>query len=81
MNKVYIKKDELVIRVPLKQQRSNPYDDFEFTGENIIGIIEPQAKCNIPEFGLAYRIDMLYKGKADQWTDIFYHWHNELEDF
>lgn len=81
MNKVFTKGNKLVIEVPLTQTRDNPYDDKEWIGENIIGIIEPDPKCNMPRIGFAYRIDMSYKDKPDQWTDIFYQWHGDEKDF
>ena len=82
MNNVKIEKDKLIIEVPLFQERFDVWDEKRtWRGENIIGIIEPVANCNIPNCGFAYRIDMSYKDKADQFTDIFYHWHNDKEDF
>jgi len=84
-NKAYIKKirknpPKLIIEIPLTQKRSSPFDeDLEWEGENIIGIIEPRGYD--PRYGFAYRIDMSYKDKADQWTDLFYEWHDSIEDF
>jgi len=80
-NKVYIKKKKLIIEVPLKQERFALFGEYAREGENIIGIIEPRANCDFPQIGFAYRIDMSYKGKADQWTEIFYNWDGDEEDF
>jgi hypothetical protein len=74
MNKHYVKDDNLIIEIPLKVKRHNPYTD-EDVGEmdNIIGIIDKDR------YGFAYQIDMDYKGKSDQWTDIFYDFFNKAE--
>lgn len=81
MNEVFIKDNKLIIEVPLTQERNDLYNDTKWEGENIIGIIEPLSNCNVPDIGFAYRIDMSYKGKGDQWTDIFYKWHDTEESF
>ena len=78
---IYIKKEKLIIEVPLKQKRFNCYDDSEWLGDNIIALIEKQKNCNVPEMGFAYRIDMSYKGKGDQWTDFFFKYFGEQKDF
>ena len=64
------------IPVPLKAQRSNPYDVRD-GGEmdNIIAVIAGD------ECGFAYYIDMDYKGKPDQISDFFYYYQGEQEDF
>jgi hypothetical protein len=69
MKKVYKKEgDNLIITIPLKQRRYNPWMD-EHVGEmdNIIGLYEDEYTN-----GLCYRIDMDYKGKPDQWSDYFF---------
>jgi len=65
----------LVITVPLKTITCNPYDDRKFIIDNIIGVIDGN------DYGFAYVIDMSYKGKSDQYTEIFYIWSGSQEDF
>lgn len=67
-----IKNNNLIIEIPLYQKRSSPYEKGTWQGENIIGVIEPEPNCSDNKCGLAYRIDMSYKGKPDQHTDFFY---------
>lgn len=78
---IKIEENDLVIRIPLKQERHSPYDDDTWKGDNIIAIIEPQSNCNFPKMGFCYRIDMSYKGKPDQWTDFFYSFFGEEKEF
>ena len=69
--------DKLVITIPLKSHRANPWDDdFSEEMDNIIGLYEREY-----ENGLCYRIDMDYKGKPDQWTDYFFKLDGTLEEF
>lgn len=75
-------KGQLVIRVPLKKRRFNPYNDC-FTGngdvgemDNVIAVYESDT-CN----GLTYAIDMGYKGKDDQFTDYFLRTDMGIKDF
>lgn len=70
--------NELVIHIPLKGKRFNPYmgddqPDVEF--DSVAGFID-EFRC-----GLVHMIDMDYKGKDDQWTDIFVEWPGSKEDF
>ena len=69
---------EIKLIVPLKTKRHNPYDeDYEEEMNNIIGLIKKDfEKC-----GFAYKIDMSYKGKSDQWTDYFYLYNGGIDDF
>lgn len=70
---IYTKEDRLIIEVPLKAQRSNPYDeDYHTEMDNIVAVIEPQSNCNMSKMGFCYNIDMEYKGKGDQHSDFFY---------
>jgi len=73
MNKIYVKNDELVIKVPFSQRQYCPITE-KYLGrmDNIIGLIKHTKTCNTPDMGFCYRIDMSYKGKDDQWTDYFY---------
>ena len=81
MKNIYkIKDDKLVLEIPLKKTRFNPYDEREQgTMPNVVGIINEDGFC-----GFGYWIDMSYAGKPDQNTDILYHWTGgtqEFEDF
>lgn len=69
--KIYKKDGKLVIEIPLKTKRYNPYDEKDYGDEmdNIIGLIESDI-----DMGFCFRIDMSYKGKDDQWTDYFFKW-------
>jgi len=78
---IYIKKENLIIEIPLKQKRFNPYDDSEWMGDNIIALIMEHKNCNVPEMGFAYRINMEYKGKCDQWTNFFFKYFGEQKNF
>lgn len=74
-----IKKEDgyLVIRIPLQANRYNFYegDDPVGTMDNVCGVIAGD------ELGFANWIDMDYKGKGDQVTDIFYKYYGEPDDF
>jgi len=74
-----IEEDEsmLVIGIPLKTKRYNPYEKKE-TGEmdNVVGVYQEEN-----ENGLCFMIDMEYKGKDDQWTDYFLRTDCEFEKF
>lgn len=72
-------KDKVILSVPLKSKRFNPYEDMA-TGngcvgdmDNIVGVI-----CG-KKIGFSYWIDMDYKGKEDQISSIFYYY-QEVED-
>ena len=72
-----IENENLIITIPLKAERSNPYDDnYHEAMNNIVGIYERDYEC-----GLAYNIDMTYANKADQHTDYFYKLHGDKKDF
>ena len=82
-DKIYkIEDNNLIITVPLKTRRFNPYNDMAGedpdTGEmsNIIGLYE-----NDYTNGLCYTIDMDYKGKDDQWSDYFFRLDGTHEEF
>ena len=50
-NKIFIKDDKLMIEIPLKIKRSNPYDEsYSAEMDNITGLIDGE------EIGFAYRI-------------------------
>lgn len=77
MKNFRIENNNLIITVPLKTKRHNPYLDKE-TGEmdNVIGLYEDEYNN-----GLCYRIDMRYEGKEDQFTDYFYKLNGTKEEF
>ena len=68
----------LIITVPLKTTRSNPYmgDDYHPEMDSIIGLYEKDY-----ENGLCWRIDCDYKGKDDQYSDYFLKTHYSREEF
>lgn len=69
--------NELVIKVPMKTERTNPWDEnYHPEMDNIIGLIESDF-----DMGFCYRIDMDYKGKDDQWTDYFFKWFGNRNEF
>ena len=75
--KVYIKGENLIIEVPLKTKRYNPWDDeYKAEMDNIIGVVTSDL-----DKGLCFRIDMEYKGKDDQWTDFFYKSDTDNDEF
>ncbi|MFA7301807.1 MAG: hypothetical protein WC069_05875 [Candidatus Shapirobacteria bacterium] len=78
IKKIYEKVgDNLIITIPLKTNRANPYDDeYRPEMDNVIGLYEGPY-----ENGLCYRIDMDYKGKPDQWTDYFFKLDGSKEEF
>ena len=77
MNKIYKKGDNLIIEIPLTTERYNPYMpegprcSDPILMNNIIGMISFDNNGN-KEMGFCHAIDMSYKGKADQYTGIFY---------
>lgn len=84
LNKIYKKGDSLIIEIPLTQRRSNPYmselgEEYADYMDRVVGLIlNEKNNCRI---GFAYLIDMDYKGKDDQWTDIFYEYGGNKEEF
>lgn len=76
-NKYYKKDDKLIIKIPLKTERSNPYDeDYSALMNNLIGFEKFSGEC-----GFSHLIDMEYKGKDDQWTDIMYYFDGDKDEF
>ena len=70
----------LVIEIPYKE------DVLEYGGDkvigqtnNIIGLIVPQEYGY--ECGFAQQIDMSYKGKPNQWTDIIINYDGSKKEF
>ncbi len=83
MEKIYKKGKNIIIEIPFYSKRSNPYmpDDAD-VGEypTLIGLLY-HDKFGNDEIGFAQTIDMDYKGKDDQWTDIKYQYWGEAEEF
>lgn len=72
-----VENDNLIITIPLKTFRSNPYDeDYQEEMDNLIGLYEGEYNN-----GLAYRVDMSYKGKDDQWSDYVFKLNGSREEF
>ena len=76
-NKYYKKNNNLIIEIPLKQDRWNPYSEKKI-GEmdNFTGFMKATG-----EMGFAHLIDMSYKGKDSQWTDIMYYYDGSEREF
>ena len=81
--KIYKKKGNLVIEIPYKQDIMDVFYSRGVIGEtdNIIGLIVPDSKCSDPECGFALQIDMSYKGKPNQWSDIIVHCTEDRKEF
>lgn len=81
--KIYKKDDKIIIEIPFLSKRSNPYmpdnaDVGEYT--TLTGILYKDKYGN-DEFGFALTIDMNYKDKGDQWTEIKYYFWGEEKEF
>ena len=80
---IYRKKDSLIIEIPYKQDIYDCFSDNDKPigdTDNIIGLIVPR-KNNDDEVGFAQQIDMSYKGKQNQWTDIIFQYCDGKEKF
>ena len=76
-------KDNIVITIPYWSKRHNPYMEGEDCGQykTLMGLITNDEFGN-EEIGFSLVIDMGYKGKPDQETDIMIHWwEGTKEDF
>lgn len=74
---IYIKENKLIIEEPLEVENFDIWTgESEGKRDNIVGVIEGPN-----EMGFCFRIDMSYKGKGDQWTDFFYKFHGENDEF
>ena len=77
--------DNIIFSIPFWTKRHNPYMDMEGeeTGSHptLVGIID-RDKFGNEELGFALVIDMDYKDKGDQNTDIMIHiWNHTEESF
>ena len=65
--KIYKKKDNLVVEIPLKQRRINVYGDDDLgKTDNLIGIIAGD------EYTISQLIDLAYKGTQQEGMPIIY---------
>jgi len=90
--KIYKKDDKIIFEFPLEQKRCNPYnhdmlklDTCEVAGctgtyPTFVGIVDEDRDGN-EETGFAYTIDMDYKDKGDQYTEIVIKWYGEPKKF
>ena len=80
--KVYKKDDNIIFIVPYWSKRHNPYMGDAEVGSypTLIGLI-CKDKYGNDEMGFAKVIDMDYKDKGDQWTEIMIHWWGEEKEF
>ena len=76
------KGNNFVITIPIWSSRSNPYMPNQNVGRypTLTGLVNKDKYGN-EECGLAQTIDMDYKDKADQYTEIKYHWWEEQKEF
>src|SRR3990167_2761155 len=76
--------DKIVIEIPFYSPRSNPWME-ESPGDypTLTGLIVRHYKDenHWEEYGFAYTIDMDYKDKDDQYTDIMFVYDGDEEDF
>ena len=76
--------DNLVVTIPLKTKRYNPYDEQENREmNNIVGVIRGhhEGENDWDEMGFMYLQDFDYKGKEDQLTDWCIKWSEGTEEF
>ena len=74
--------NDLIITIPFKKRRFNYYNEMA-TGDGDVGEMDTIIGLYEDEYnnGLAYRIDMDYKGKDDQCSDYFYKLNGTKEEF
>jgi len=70
------KGENLIFSVPLKVERSNPYDEDEHDlMDNVVGVIMGE------EIGFSYWIDRAYKDKDDDISVPFFQYFGDREEF
>ncbi len=80
--KIYKKEDKILIEIPAVSQRFDPYSEKHYGSySTLTGIITEDESGNLI-MGFGHTIDMAYKGKDDQYSDIFFEvWGVEEEEF
>jgi len=80
--KIYKKKDKIIFEIDYWTPRHNPYMEGENVGSHptLIGLL-CKDKFGNDEMGFAKVIDMDYKGKSDQFTDIMIHYWGDEKEF
>ena len=68
----------IIIKIPLKRKRYCPYTNVYKDEMIIISALIDKSRN---ECGFVWNIDMSYKGKIDQYTDIFYKFNGSIEEF
>jgi len=80
--KIYRKEDKIIFEEDFFQKRSNPYMEGEDVGSypTYVGLLYKDRWGN-DKIGFAHVIDMDYKDKSDQWTDIVIEYQGIEKDF
>jgi len=81
--KIYRKGDKIIFEEDFFQKRHNPYmPDGADCGEHptYVGLLYKDRWGN-DKIGFAHVIDMDYKDKGDQWTDIVIEYQGNEKDF
>ena len=75
-------RNNIVIKIPFWTKRCNPYAVKKNTGKHktFVGLISKDESGN-NEIGFAYVIDMDYKNKDDQFSNIIIHWLGDEKEF
>ena len=76
--RVFKKNNKIYFEVPAFEQRYNPYsDDYFGSYPTLTAIIDREEN----KMGWAWTIDMDYKGKTDQFSNIVREWPGSKEEF
>lgn len=82
---VYKENNQIIFKFPATEKRINPYDEEGDYGSYpfFTGLIYRHRKNgnNYDDIGFAMTIDMDYKDKGDQFTDIIVRWYSNEESF
>ena len=83
--KYYKEKNKIHIVIDFWSKRINPYMEGEDVGDypTLTGMVVEHRKGgnDWDDIGFALTIDMDYKGKDDQYTDIWFQYNGEVEEF